>query len=358
MFKHILVPLDGSKRAEQALPVAAHLAKASGGSLLLLRVVSTFKEFGMYTGGAGAAVFLQEAIDKDLMEATAYLARIACSHDLEGIETRIAVYTGQAAAYILDVAREQEIDLIVLCSHGYTGFKHWALGSVAQKVSRHSLTPVLLLREQNLKLKEKMEHPLRVAVALDGSPFAEAALLPAAEIVATMSAPEKGELHLMQLVEMPTVEEEFGYMLDTDFNFRQVALQEAGEYLQAVRARLLHELPAKSELSITWSVEECKDAADALVDIAASGKGIGTQKISDLLVLTTHGRSGLHRWLVGSVTERVLQGSTLPLLIIHSQETAASSTARRDADGQITQGEGKESQEKEEEYVSTNSRPS
>ncbi len=223
MFKRILVPLDGSGRAEQALLVAAHLAKVSGGSLLLLRVVSTFNELSLYSKRAGATAFLQKLREKDLIEATAYLASVAHLPELEGIEMRIAVYAGQAASHILDVAREQEIDLIVLCSHGYTGFKGWALGSVAQKVSRHSPIPVLLLRDQDLKLKEKMAHPLRATVALDGSPFAETALLGALDIVTALSAPEEGELHLLQLVEMSTIEEEFGYMLGTDFNFRKTA---------------------------------------------------------------------------------------------------------------------------------------
>ncbi len=208
--------------------------------------------------------------------------------------------------------------------------KHWALGSVAQKVSRQSPVPILLLRDQNVKLKEKMAHPLRATVALDGSPFAEAVLSSARDLVTALSAPKAGELHLLQLVEMPAVEEEFGYVLDADFDLRKVALQEAGAYLQALRERLLHELPAQSSLQITWSVEECKDVADAIIQIAAQGGGIGTHQTSDLIALTTHGRSGLHRWLVGSVTEHVLQGSTLPLLILHPQSTSASPTPKQE----------------------------
>ena len=337
MFKRILVPLDGSKQAEQALPIASHLAKTSGGSLLLLRVVSTFNEFGMYSAGMSAAKFLQEALDKELTEAAAYLAKLAHVPVTEKIETRIAVYNGQAASSILDIAQEQEIDVIVLCSHGYNSFKRWALGSVAQKVARHSPTPVLLLRGQNLKLKEKLAHPLRATLALDGSPFAEAALLPAVDIVTALSSPERGELHLLRLVEVPPPDEEFGYMLNADFNFHKTALQEAGEYLQDIRARLLDEQPTRADLQISWSTTECQDIADAIVQGAAFGKGIGPQKASDLIVLTTHGRSGLHRWLVGSVTERVLQSSTLPLLILHFQGTSASSIAKAEATGQRRQ---------------------
>ena len=330
MFKRILVPLDGSQRAEQVLPVAAHLAKASGGSLLLLRVITTSHEFGSYATGMGATVFVQEALDQELIQATAYLAGIAHTLKQEHVEVRIATYAGQAAPYILDVAREQEIDLVVLCSHGYTGIKRWALGSVAENVSRRSPIPVLLLREQNLSLKEKLAHPLRATVALDGSPEAEAALKPAADLVAALSTPEKGELYLLRLVDVPTLEEEFGYMPDADFTFRQEALREAGDYLQAVRARLLHELPAHPGLQISWSVEECKDVADAIIQMAALGKGIGTHKPSDLVILTTHGRSGFKRWISGSVTERVLHGSTLPLFIVHAPPAIQQTSAQED----------------------------
>lgn len=317
MFKRILVPLDGSARAEQVLPLATRLARAAGGSILLLQVVDTLNRFGVYSAGAGA--FLQELLEKDLADAAAYLSGVATSGELGGIETRIAVFSGMPASHILDVAQEQDIDLIVMCSHGYTGFKRWALGSVAQKVARQSAAPVLLVREQNLKLKEQMAQGVRALVALDGSPLAETALLPVAQLVTALSTPGRGELHLVQLVDTPTIEEEFDSMLEADFNARQVELEAAGTYLQGVREKLLQENLASTSIQVTWSVEECRDVADALIQIAESGKGIGTRKASDLIALTTHGRGGLQRWMMGSVTERVLHGSTLSLFIVHPQ---------------------------------------
>lgn len=350
MFKRILVPLDGSARAEQVLPFAARLARAAGGSIVLLQVVDTLNRLGVYS--VGAAVFLQEVLEKDLADAAAYLSGIATSGEFKGIETRIAVFSGLPASHILDVAQEQDIDLIVMCSHGYTGFKRWTLGSVAQKVARQSAVPVLLVREQNLKLKEQMTHGVRALVALDGSPLAEAALLPVAQLVAVLSAPGRGELHLVQLVDVPTIEEEFDSMLEADFNARQVALEAAGTYLQSVRAKLFQDNLASTNLQITWSVEECRDAADALIQIAETGKGIGTRKASDLIALTTHGRSGLQRWISGSVTERVLNGSTLPMLIVHPQGAEALLLEEQEAKGRDVLSK------KEGNHVSTNSRSS
>lgn len=350
MFKRILVPLDGSARAEQVLPLTARLARAAGGSIVLLQVVDTLNRFGAYSVGAG--VFLQEVLEKDLADASAYLSGIATSGELKGIETRIAVFSGLPASHILDVAQEQDIDLIVMCSHGYTGFKRWALGSVAQKVARQSAVPVLLVREQNLKLKEQMAHGVRALVALDGSPLAETALLPVAQLVAALSAPGRGELHLVRLVDVPTIEEEFDSMLEADFGARQVALEAAGTYLQSVRVKLFQENLASVDLQVTWSVEECRDVADALIQIAESGKGIGARKASDLIALTTHGRSAFQRWMMGSVTERVLHGSTLPLLIVRPQ--GAADALFEEQNSQSSAGRSK----KENNHVSTNSRSS
>lgn len=314
MFKRILVPLDGSSHAEQVLPLAARLARATGGSLLLLRVVDVLNTAA--THSAGTTAFLHEVQEKKRAGIAAYLAGIATSGELQHLQTHTAVFSGQPAAQILDVARQQSCDLIIMGSHGYTGIKRWALGSVAQKVARLSSAPVLLVRDQGPPLQEVQA--VRALVALDGSPFAEAALSPSLQLVAALSAPGAGELHLVQLIETPTIEEEFGFLLEAKSDFRQTALQTAGEYLQALRIKFLQDDEVPTALRITWAVEECRDVADALIQIARTGRGIGpNRQASNLIALTTHGRSGLQRWIAGSIAERVLSGSTLPLLIVH-----------------------------------------
>jgi nucleotide-binding universal stress UspA family protein len=314
MFKRLLVPLDGSPQAEQALPIAAHLAKASGASLLLFEAIRTPSEFGISSASAEHA--LHKAQEKRLIAAATYLSTRAHALEEEGIETRIAALPGQPASLILDTAKEEEIDLIVMCRHGRTGLSRWTLGSTSQKVMRQTTVPVLLLHGQKLIELTRHSGPFRTAVALDGSPFAEKALLPAAQLVTALSAPGEGELHLIRLVELPIIEQDLGALIDDEVDVHHTALQEASDYLQEIRARLAQE-SSTSGLHISWSVEECQDIADSLIQIAEQGKGIRTQKASDLIALATHGRSGLHRWLLGSVAERILHGSALPLLIIH-----------------------------------------
>jgi len=323
MFKRLLVPLDGSALAEQAIPSAVRLAHATGGSILLVRAVNPLREFTIYPE---MTITSQDIVKEEINGAAAYLSQIASSKQLAGIETHTAVLSGPIAASILDAAYEHQIDAIILCSHGRTGVKRWVLGSVAEEVVRHSSIPVLLLHEPGQKsrgLAPLIPHPIRVLVALDGSPLAEEILPSAIELAATISAPGQGALHLLRLIKLPTVEDIVVYhRLPTDVDARKVVLQQAGDYLDAVGRRLTQDFAATS-VKITWSVEECENVAETLIQIAEQGKGIGTYPTCDMIALTTHGYNALQRWLVGSVTERLLEHSSLPLLVIHPQTHAA-----------------------------------
>ncbi|HLZ59925.1 MAG TPA: universal stress protein [Ktedonosporobacter sp.] len=213
------------------------------------------------------------------------------------------------------------------------------MGSVARHVAWHSTTPVLILRESDQTLSSLLPghgHSIRALVALDGTPFTEAAITPAAEVVAACSTPARGELQLTRLVLLPSPEDELAYeRLGLDINLRQAALYQAGQYLQAVRERLSHEAVVASGVDINWSVEECNDVAETLIKIA-QGKGIGTHMTSDLIVLTTHGRTGVERWVRGSATELVLNSTTLPLLIVHPHKSKPSFAALTDKSEQLT----------------------
>src|SRR5258708_28430495 len=118
MFQRILVPLDGSQRAEQAIPLAARLARASGGSLFLIRVVNTIREFGAYS--PRAILYFQELYEIELADARDYLAGITALSEFAGLEMHHAVVSGDIAPSLLQAIQRESIDLIVLCSHGYT----------------------------------------------------------------------------------------------------------------------------------------------------------------------------------------------------------------------------------------------
>lgn len=325
MFERIFVPLDGSERAERALPVAAHLARASGGSITLLRVA---------TGGIDAAwsameapIVMQEAIDVERARAANYLARIAASPDLAGLSAQTDVRSGVPAECILSAAREQRADLIILGSHGETGFKRWILGSVAQHVTRHSPVPVLVLHERGgipTRLSPEDTQPMRILVALDGSPLAESALAPAAYLSAALSAPQQGALHLALVLPLRHLIDngEVGILPEA----RKQAEIQARAYLDRITQRLSKGELAPLNLQVTSSIAIQGDVAEALIGMAETGAFLESGETFHgcyVLALATHGRSGVERWVMGSVTERILGATILPLLIVRPRKEDA-----------------------------------
>jgi nucleotide-binding universal stress UspA family protein len=329
MFKRILVPLDGSARAEQALPIAARIARASGGSVLLLHVITAPLQFEPYLFGPYMlqSTLLPEAVSAAITGTDAYLSKAARSHDLAGAETKVAMFSGAVALTILDTAKEQYVDLILMASHGHTGFKRWALGSIAQKVARSSPVPVLVLREGGsvpssaYPDRTRPLHAIAATVALDGSPLAEAAIFPAANLVAALAAPAKGSLHLTRIVQLPKGDDGWGGRRRMDLE--EQAIDGAACYLRKIAGDLHDSLEREFNLSITWSVAGDTGVADALMKVAEQGsvdRGYSIFGGCDILALATHGRSGVQRWVLGSVTERVLGHTKLPLLIVRPQQ--------------------------------------
>ncbi len=318
MFEHILVPLDGSTRAEQALPVAARIARAVGGSVELLQVVNVIvdgRPFYVHNTS-----FMQTVLNEELEKAKDYLVSVAHSEGFLGIRTETEATLGVVAQTILTYAQLHKIDIIVMSSHGLTGFKRWALGSVAQKVVRHSPVPVLLLREGGSQLAElhsDATHPLRALVALDGSPLAEAVLEPTAHLIAALATPAVGALHLTQVVKPTIIQSEHDFE-QSDLNVGEQTLHEAVTYLSTLADNLYNGIAAELGLRVTWSVTTHQDVADALIRMAELGENTGTLEVEgcDLIAISTHGRGGSEHWMMGSITERVLDGTKLPLFIV------------------------------------------
>lgn len=323
MFQRILVPLDGSARAEQALPVAARFARAARGRVILLRVVNLTTQFISYP--TADAEFVRAAIDADLDEASDYLERLASSRSLAGIATEIAAAVDLPADTILAMGENHQIDLIIMCSHGYTGFKHRVYGSVSENVAAHASVPVLVLHEGATgpfgpQPQASGEEMIRALVPLDGSALAEASLMPAARLIAAVAAPGKGAIHLLRVV---------GH--DGDRYQGRIAeellIREAREYLSLTTQRLQEELQASplvaANLTLSWSLTLDVDPASGIVHVAEGGKeakGAVSPGRYDLIAMATHGYGGLQRWIRGSVTESVLEATRIPMLAVHRQK--------------------------------------
>ncbi len=289
MFARILVPLDGSVSAEEALPVAARIVRASHGSMHLLTVIGTPIDIaGEYDVDP---LLSEQRIETETTVATDYLRTIVTLSVLDRIQITTEVAPGLPAQYILAAASLGGVDLTVLSSHGRMGFTRWVLGSVAHTLAHESTVPTLVLHEHevaSLIAHKDAARPLRVLVPLDGSPLAEAAVEPAAHLVASLAA--RGELHLTHVVKpfRSSAKESVESSLNAELRARaSTYLTQAAERWQAMAKEL--------GISISWSVALEADVANALLSQAepgAQGQGTAGSLGCDLIAISTHGGMG------------------------------------------------------------------
>jgi nucleotide-binding universal stress UspA family protein len=316
MFERILVPLDGSSRAERALAVAARLARVTGATMVLTRVIDVPTSFGP---GSAPLADVEALMPDERETAMRYLVDVARRPELAGVTTQTEVTVAAAVApALLEIIQTSRADLVVICSHGRTGFTRWRLGSVAQKIARHATVPTLVLRSDGPGLTgDSVDalRPLRALVPLDGSPEAEMALEPAAQLIAALAAPGRATLHFLHVVQL-----EDGRRTASGEQTSQESLWlEAARYLRVVAERFEHAPLASLPLDVTWSVVFDPDVAAAILDQRTSA-----DYGDDMIAMASHGRSGWQLWMMGSVAERVLQTSDLPLLIVRPQSPALS----------------------------------
>lgn len=326
MFKHIVVPLDESSLAEQAIPVAAHIARAAGSSLQLIHVVHDPVDYAWQYGEA--TLLSRDIVEADYSRAETYLKELCYRDDLHGIQVTTEVLSGYPAQAILNACKTNQADMIVICSHGYTGVKRWLLGSVARKLLHQSNIPILLLRPTTdgpLTNRDANQGPLRVMVPLDGSSFSEEALAPAAALSNMFSPPSQGALHLSCVLPISKWEQQ-------PFLEQDQLVMYAQHYLATLEPRILASKDISPQPSITTSITLNPDIAHALVNLAESGKGTQAGDIAscDVIAIATHGRDALTRWMIGSITERVLDTTRLPVLVIRPQKMSIYKSEEKD----------------------------
>ena len=329
MFKRILVPLDGSKRAERALPVAARIARQTNGSLILIRVVSMATELWPYVDLETAHT--QAVVEMELLEAAHYLESRAALPELEGIAVDTVVMHGPTASTILNVALSHGADLITICSRGYTGMTRWVMGSIADKLARHSAVPVLVLRDGGLQPLTKSAsdtHPLRILAALDGSSRAMASLLPAAALISALASPGRGTLHLARVVKPVLGEQEDEEQYPFNLCNSEQEVVEATRYLsktvEHLRAGHLGKI-----VDLTWSAVIDTEVARGIVRMAECLDNLrdGCDEF-DVIAISTHGYGGIQNWVTGSTSQRVLNATRLPILIVRPPDMIKKHDAR------------------------------
>lgn len=323
MIKTILVPLDGSERAECALPLAARVANRTGSTLVLVRVVHIVTNDWPVVP---YPLMMQSAVDGELGEANAYLERVASFALLSGMKVVHTARHGVVAPVILATATQYHADLIIMDSHGRTGMTHILMGSVAENIARHSSVPVLIMHEK-AGLPEvsspEIAQPLRVLVPVDGSAYAETALEPAATLLMALAEPgQKGAIRLVRVVEPATD-------LKDEMHRAQSALSKVETYLdqttESIREGSLAPEISQQQIEVSWCMALDTDVAKGIVRMAENGEDAeeaGKFGGCQLVAMSTHGRGGLQRLTMGSITERVLHSTKRPVLVVRPAEVA------------------------------------
>lgn len=312
MIDQILVPLDGSDLAAQALPHAAIQAHRFEAQILLLRVVELVPSSGTRRAATNEIFALQE-------NAEFYLEGVAETLEAEGLEVKAYTRSGPPAESIITFAEAEDVDLIAMSTHGRSGIGRWVYGSVADKVLRGANAPVFLIRaaEDGHILEEaqpvSMAGYQRLLVPLDGSNLAERALSYAETWAQTFDAE-------VILVRVPTLPAYVSLGPDASLMVPSL-LSEAYDEVDAYLANITRRLKAKG-LQVHKAAVEPGAVAETIIDYAHDAN-------VDLIIMSTHGRSGLRRWVYGSVADRILRGVDLPVLLVRIPHTQLSATSNQ-----------------------------
>jgi len=283
MYSRVLVPLDGSNLSEQVLPQAQHLAQSLKAQIDLVYAVSS------------SADDLPENMTSEVRrEGESYLQKIADSLPTE-LRPRCIVESGRPAEVILKQAEAQEGTIITMGTHGFSGVQRVLLGSVAHKVVQAAETPVLLIPAGAKGPDGGPVKFQKVVVPLDGSSLAEHILPTVVSLCKALS---------MELILLRAYHPHFP---GSTIRMREVS--------KIVRESAENYIKAKAEELEREGLERVSYAAL---------RGIPAQQITDfaleapnsLTAMCTHGRHGVGRWLLGSVTEAVIHCSEEPVLVI------------------------------------------
>ena len=297
----ILVPLDGSPLAEQVLPCAMALSRGLGAELVLLGAVSIPPDTEEILDRAGVRA---DALLEELRaEATEHLCQVVDELRDRGMEARHVIQKGPAAEAIVRYAEQMDVRQIVMATHGYNGPNRWTHGSVAERVVQSASVPVLLMRVKEMQYRDPRQPVCfqRILVPLDGSVRAERVLpvvMPIAEALGC-------ELVLFQVPIVYVSDWMTGDWSMPVQGILAAAEQDARTYLEYIASRL-----QRNGLEVSIATEIGAVAASIIQ--YAEDTGV------DLIAMCTHGRTGLRRWTLGSVADRVLRAGRVPLLLVRA----------------------------------------
>jgi nucleotide-binding universal stress UspA family protein len=288
VYSKILVPLDGSKLAEQILPLVKVIAAVTQAPVELLRVKDPEK-----VADRAPPRQIREYLDEGTRQ---FFSNASSVHN--------KLELGDPAEIIIERARADPTCLIAMATHGMAGMRRWLIGSVANKVAHTAVNPLLLLRPAENCEPNGVTQIKTIFVPLDGSVLAERALRPALDLATRLN----GEIHLLRVYTLPANAYVVANgMMDQAPTRVGAALRETAQsYLDGK----VEELRANGlDRVVATAIEG--DPASELIDIEVNTS-------NSLIVMTSHGRTGAGRWLLGSVAEKVIQHARAPVLLIRA----------------------------------------
>ncbi len=306
MYRKVVVPLDGSELAEEVLPHVVEMIRGRDSRVYLLSVTP------MMRGVARPVVDLRpdgeerQRVEQELKE---YLRKVASRLESVAAEVEVTVRSGRPADEILTFADNVGADLIAMTTHGRSGIRDWIFGSVADRILRGATCPVLLVRAGQTKLRTTYQ---RILIPLDGSELAEQ-ILPyvKAFIRSSRTFPPEEITHIFLLSVLTTGLGDRTVTLLTSYppglqlsatalRYAEVEMQ---RYLRSVAA-VLRDHGAIVHIGVRQGAP-----AYEILTYAAEVE-------ADLIGMTTHGLSGLSRWVYGNVAGKVLQGAHSPVFLV------------------------------------------
>lgn len=297
MYRKIMVPLDGSQLSEIVLPYAAELAAKSGSKVTLVYVLPSVDEWYQ--------------VHQLYLEEMANVIRWAAKES-EGkqagreitIDTQVLI--GNPAEEITEFADRTNVDLIVMATHGRSGIKRLALGSIAEEVEKTTNTPVVFIRSKdNHPVMHETVKLNRVLVPLDGSQDSETVIPYIKELALELNA----EITLLRVLSTD-IQDLLSRVYGCRTQIEELIEQTEGlarDYINNIRTRLQNEGIAVK------TIFKHGFAADMIVRVAED-----TQ--ADMIAMSTHGMTGLKSWVFSSVANKVLHTSKTPLLLVKSPE--------------------------------------
>jgi nucleotide-binding universal stress UspA family protein len=299
MYSRMLIPVDGSATAENVLPYARLLARTLNIPVELLEVLNVAEPARL--GNPQNPGHLEDRVALAEASSAEYLRGVAAT--FTGANVHCTVEKGRPEDVIIAKGAGDASMLIAMATHGRSGISRWLLGSIAEKVLRAAANPLLVVRAHEGAATNGEERLDSVIVPLDGSDIAESALPTAVAIARPLNL----EIVLFRAYELPA---SAYYGRENYLPDYEGLTEEVRAGAQAYLEEKQKTIKAQGIENVSWELLE-GSAPDEIIEC-------GRHRPHSLIAICTHGRSGVQRWVLGSVTEKVVRHSAGPVLVVRA----------------------------------------